>query len=171
MWTCRPCGAWNEDAATSCACGHDATTCETCGGPATAGRCEACRRAIDERPSGRLTRVWTCASPTEAELLRIELRRAGIESILENEGGAAYAIGLSTPLVPLTLVVAEDDAPRALEVLRAERDRAPAEVYIPPVAMIRFPCGCGKELEVPPDFKGLEMDCPFCGRALRAANS
>jgi hypothetical protein len=141
-------------------------SCECCGGPSTAELCEACEGALRRRPTGRPRRVWTCASPAEAELLRIELRRAGVESVLENEGGAAYAIGLSTPLVPLTLVVAESDERRALEVLRASSEKA--EVYVPPLAMLKFPCRCGKELEVPPDWKGLEIDCPYCGRPARA---
>ena len=120
----------------------------------------------DAPPPGRLARVWSCAHPAEAELLRVELRRAGIESVLENVGGAA--LGMGSASVPFGIAVAEDHARRALDIIQAERNRAPYEVYIPPVAMIRFPCGCGKELEVPPDFKGLDMDCPFCGRAVRA---
>ena len=122
-----------------------------------------------DRPSGRLARVWSCTNPAEAELLRVELRRAGIPSVLENEGGASFAVGMGTVVVPYVITVSEDDAARALDLLRAERSRPPNEVYIPPVALIRFPCGCGKELEVPPDFKGLEMDCPYCGRPVRAS--
>jgi hypothetical protein len=112
--------------------------------------------------------VWSATHHTEAELLRVALRRAGIESILENEGGADYAVGLGTSLVPYVITVAERDAERALEVLRAERDSSPG--YIPPVAMIRFECGCGQTLEVPPDFDGLEMDCPYCARPLKAGS-
>lgn len=165
MWTCARCGEQNESDV--CACGHDASICETCGGPATSGRCEACERAMADRPSGRLAKVWSCTNSTEAELLRVELRRAGIPSVLENSGGAAFAIGMGTAVVPYVITVSEDDAPRALELLRAEANRSPSEAYIPPVAMLKFACACGKELEVPPDFKGIEMDCPFCGKPVR----
>ena len=142
--------------------------CECCGGPSSGERCEACEGALRERPSGRLARVWSGFRSLEAELLRVELRRAGIASVLENEGGVAFAVGIATPAVPYVITVAEADAPRALDVLRSATQRS--EVYVPPVAMIRFPCRCGKELEVPPDFRGLEMDCPFCGRPTRAGS-
>ena len=169
MWICTRCGEDNEEATRTCAaCGAGAWTCETCGAPAKGARCEACGFALSDRAPGRIRRVWSSTNPVEAELLRVELRRAGIESVLENEGGAAYAIGLATPLVPLVISVAEAHVAKALEVLRDARDRAPAERYIPPVAMVTFPCGCGKELEVPPDFKGLAMECPFCGRPVTA---
>jgi hypothetical protein len=176
MWICGRCGERNQEPATSCSiCAgvlagqSDPLSCESCGSPVSAGvrRCEACERAMaDAPPRGRLTRVWSCSNPSEAELLRVELRRAGIESVLENVGGAA--LGMGTAVVPFGIIVADEHARRALEVIQAERSRLPAEVYVPPVAMIRFPCGCGKELEVPPDFKGLEMDCPYCGRSVRA---
>ncbi|HEX7896263.1 MAG TPA: DUF2007 domain-containing protein [Planctomycetota bacterium] len=170
MWICRGCGRRNEDGSTSCSCGQDGSTCESCGAPAKAGRCEACERAMaDAPPPGRLTRVWSCTNPSEAELLRVELRRAGIESVLDNVGGASFAIGMGTAAIPFGITVSEDDARRALEILQAEASRGPSEVYIPPVVMIKFPCGCGKELEVPPDFQGLEMDCPYCGRPVRAS--
>ena len=177
MWSCGRCGERNEEATSACSVcagvrpGNEASSCETCGVPVSAGlrRCAACERAMTDVPSGRLTRIWSCVNPTEAELLRVELRRAGIESVLENEGGVAYAIGMGTSVVPLVITVAEENARRSLEIIRAERNRPPSEVYIPPVAMLKFPCGCGKELEVPPDFKGLDMDCPYCGRAVRAS--
>ncbi len=178
MWACSRCGERNSDlvsACSVCAGGRAGQavdhTCESCGAPVAAEvrRCEACERAMtDVRPAGRLAKVWSCTSEPEAELLRVALRRAGIGSVLENVGGASFAIGLGTVTVPFVITVAEADAGRALDVLRAERDRTPAERYIPPVAMLRFDCACGKTLEVPPDFQGLDMDCPYCGRALRA---
>ena len=64
------------------------------------------------------------------------------------------------------------DSGKALDVLKSEREPAgTADRYIPPVAMIRFPCACGQTLEVPPDFDGLEMDCPFCGQTVVARKS
>lgn len=178
MWICGRCGERNGDlipACGVCAGGREGLpvtpVCESCGGPVAAGsrRCGGCERAMtDAPPPGRLAKVWSCTSEHEAELLRIALSRAGIGSVLENVGGASFAVGLGTSAVPFVITVAEADAAKALDVLNAERDRTPEERYIPPVAMLIFACGCGRTLEVPPDFQGLDMDCPYCGRALRA---
>ena len=54
---------------------------------------------------------------TEAELIRAHLRDAGIESTLDNEHGAAYAIGLPTAASPLGIYVRDEDAAEAAEIL------------------------------------------------------
>jgi hypothetical protein len=188
MWVCRRCGERSSDLLSACpACAGlrtgralgDLQSCESCGARVEAGvrRCEGCERSLAEAveppavPAGRLVKVWSSTNATEAELLRVELRRAGVESFLENENGISCAIGLPTSLIPLVISVADTQVSRALEILRAERDRAPADRYIPPVAMVSFVCVCGKTLEVPPDFQGLEMDCPFCGRLVTAGKA
>lgn len=111
-------------------------------------------------------------NPLEADLLRVALRRDGIESRLENAGSALLALGTGNPLAPYVITVAEQDAPRALDVIKGELEAPEAsehpDHYIPPVAMIQWPCACGRTLEVPPDFDGMEMDCPFCGRVVTA---
>lgn len=184
---CRRCGERNADAADACSncagargggTAAQGLVCPACGSEYRPGfsLCADCKvPLVDAAPAPArrgLRKVWVGTDHTQAELLRVELRRAGIESILENEGGAGYAIGLATSLVPYVIAVAEPDAAKALEVLKAEREPAgPNDRYIPPVAMIRFPCACGQTLEVPPDFDGLEMDCPFCGRTVVARKS
>src|SRR2546427_4169396 len=35
-------------------------------------------------------------------------------------------------------------------------------------ALLRFPCVCGKELEIPAEAAGGEMDCPWCSRPVIA---
>lgn len=64
-----------------------------------------------------MKRVWTTTDPTEAELIRARLRDAGIESLLDNQGGAQYAIGLPTSISPLGIDVADEDAAEAAELL------------------------------------------------------
>jgi hypothetical protein len=58
-----------------------------------------------------MKQVYLTESLQEAELLRVSLRREGIESTLENEFSA-------TPL-PLIISVSEDDEAGALRVIRA----------------------------------------------------
>lgn len=107
-------------------------------------------------------KVFSTTNPAEAELVRVALRRHGIESILENEGGALYAIGMSTSIVPLEVTVAEKDADAALAVLRKEAGRKePVEL---PATLLEVPCACGKTLEIPPELEGRTLDCPWCGR-------
>ena len=93
----------------------------------------------------------------------------------ENSGGAHLVLGMGNPLASYVITVADHDAPGALEVIKSELEApAPSEHpdrYIPPVAMIHWPCDCGQTLEVTPDFEGLEMDCPFCGRLVTARTS
>lgn len=64
-----------------------------------------------------MKRLYATTDPIEAELLRVYLRDEGIETTLDNEGGAAYAIGLPTGAVPLGINVADEDAPAAAEAL------------------------------------------------------
>ncbi len=187
MWFCARCGEHNGEGTACCPnCGgarfpgREGPVCPSCGSEYRPGfkACADCGvplvapSCVPPSAAARLVKVWSSTKHTEAELLRVELRRAGIESVLENAGGADYAIGLGTALVPYVIAVAEPDAARAREILDAERAAPEAgphpDRYIPPVAMIEFPCACGRTLEVPPDFDGLEMDCPFCGRPVRA---
>jgi hypothetical protein len=185
MWTCVRCGERNDDRAEACAncaarLSPEGLVCPDCRAEYRPGFdvCADCgvglvpRASLPPAPAGKLVQVWWATNSTEAELLRMALRRAGVESILENAGGADYAVGLGTSAVPYVISVADRDAPRALETLRAEREAPdpgphPAR-YVPPVSMIRFDCACGRALEVPPGFDGLEMDCPYCGRPMKA---
>ncbi len=189
MWVCARCGERNADdrskVCSNCAgrVWPEGLVCPDCRSEYRPGFdvCADCGVALVERgklpspPIRTLVKIWSATHHTEAELLRMALRRAGIESILENEGGADYAVGLGTSAVPYVISVTDRDAPRALEVIRAEREApetgAHPDRYIPSVAMIRFPCACGQTLEVPPGFDGLEMDCPFCSRPLKAGRA
>src|SRR4051812_44320484 len=64
-----------------------------------------------------MKRIWTTTDPTEAELVRARLRDAGIESALDNQGGAQYAVGLPTSVSPLGIDVADEDAAEAEKIL------------------------------------------------------
>jgi hypothetical protein len=70
---------------------------------------------VDSR--GPMKRLYATTDPTEAELIRVLLREKGIESDLDNEGGAAYAIGFPTAAVPLGINVRDEDAADAVELL------------------------------------------------------
>ena len=71
----------------------------------------------------KMKRLYATTDPTEAEILRALLRDAGIESTLDNEGGAAYAVGLPTGAVPLGINVGDQDAASAAEVLAAHFEK------------------------------------------------
>jgi hypothetical protein len=64
-----------------------------------------------------MKRLYATTDPTEAELIRAHLRDAGIESSLDNQLGAAYAIGLPTAASPLGIYVRDEDAAEAVEIL------------------------------------------------------
>jgi hypothetical protein len=67
--------------------------------------------------SRKVKRLYATTDPTEAELIRAHLRDAGIESSLDNQLGAAYAIGIPTAASPLGIYVRDEDAAEAAEIL------------------------------------------------------
>jgi hypothetical protein len=77
-------------------------------------------------------RVYATTNPTEAELVRARLRDAGIESLLDNEGGAAYAIGLPTSVSPLGIDVADEDAAEAERILSSPASEGEPDPEAPP---------------------------------------
>jgi len=77
-------------------------------------------------------RVYATTNPTEAELVRARLRDAGIESTLDNEGGAAYAIGLPTSVSPLGIDVADEDAAEAERILSSPASEGEPDPDAPP---------------------------------------
>jgi hypothetical protein len=92
-----------------------------------------------------MKRLYATTDPAEAEILRALLRDAGIESTLDNEGAAAYAVGLPTGAVPLGINVVDGDAAAAAEVLAAHfqgqtvmEDDPEAPPPIPPEESARF---------------------------------
>ncbi|MBV8879843.1 MAG: DUF2007 domain-containing protein [Planctomycetaceae bacterium] len=72
-----------------------------------------------------MKRLYATTDPAEAAILRALLRDAGIESRLDNEGGADYAIGLPTSVAPLGIDVGDEDAPAAAEILAAHFEKQP----------------------------------------------
>jgi hypothetical protein len=64
-----------------------------------------------------MKRLYATTDPTEAELISAHLRDAGIESSIDNQHGAAYAIGLPTSASPLGIYVRDEDAAEAAEIL------------------------------------------------------
>jgi hypothetical protein len=83
-----------------------------------------------------MKRLYGTTDPTEAELIRAHLRDAGIESSLDNQLGAAYAIGLPTSASPLGIYVRDEDAAEAAEILalhfEKKDDAAEADPDAPP---------------------------------------
>lgn len=74
-----------------------------------------------------MKRLYATTDPVEAELLRALLRDAGIESLLDNQGGASYAIGLPVSVSPLGIDVADEDAAEAAEILGRHFSNGAAE--------------------------------------------
>lgn len=77
-----------------------------------------------------MKRVYSTTLLEEAEFLRMALRDSEIDSFLENQGGAMYAVGMPTSAAPLYISVADDkadEAARVIEgVLAARRSSKPA---------------------------------------------
>lgn len=71
----------------------------------------------------RMKRLYATTDPMEAGILQALLRDAGIESTLDNEGGAAYAVGLPTSAVPLGINVSDEDAAAAAAVLASHFEK------------------------------------------------
>ncbi len=60
-----------------------------------------------------MKRVHVTTSLEEAEAIRIALRDAGVESILENEHAAFSAVEMPTSAIPLGILVRDEEAARA----------------------------------------------------------
>lgn len=74
-----------------------------------------------------MKRLYATTDPIEAELIRALLRDRGIESDLDNEGGASLAVGLPTGAVPLGINVSDEDAAAAAETLAAHFEKQQAQ--------------------------------------------
>jgi hypothetical protein len=72
-------------------------------------------------------RLYATTDLAEAEILRALLRDEGIESTLDNEGGAALAVGLPSAAVPIGINVSDADAPAAAEALARHFEKKDAE--------------------------------------------
>ena len=72
-----------------------------------------------------MKRLYATTDPTEAKILRALLRDAGIETTIDNEGGADYIGGLPISAVPLGINVGEEDAAAAAEILAAHFEKHP----------------------------------------------
>jgi hypothetical protein len=113
-----------------------------------------------------MRKVYSTTILSQAEILRVVLRKNGIESLLENENAAMYAAGVPIPAIPFVISVDDKDAEEAARIIDAEL-RRPQEPLASAIHL-RVSCLCGKTLEYPqgddpPD------ECPWCGRELTAA--
>jgi len=107
--------------------------------------------------------VFTTTSLQDAELLRVELRSHGIESMLENEHGAQSAIGLPTPLIPL--IVSVDEAKHAeAERIAREWGSKDKKAEVMPDFVTVVCAACSKVLEIP-EGDPTPDECPFCGKS------
>jgi hypothetical protein len=104
--------------------------------------------------------VFTTTSPSDAELIRVELRGAGIDSFLENEFGASTAIGLPTSLIPLVVCVDETLYDEAVRIVGQWGRKRPEPL---PRFVVSVCASCAKTLEVP-EGDPLPDECPFCGK-------
>jgi hypothetical protein len=73
-----------------------------------------------------MKRLYATTDAVEVEVLRALLRDRGIESSLDNEGGATLALGLPTGAVPLGINVADEDAAAAAEALAGHFEKQQA---------------------------------------------
>jgi hypothetical protein len=105
--------------------------------------------------------VYSTTLIGQAEMLQMILRSRGIESRLENEGAAHYAVGLPSAAAPILIVVDDQDAQEAARVIAAEIQRPRGSA--PTAIQVQLRCSCGRVLEYP---KGEEPpdECPWCGR-------
>ncbi len=108
-----------------------------------------------------MKKVYSTTLIGQAEMLQMILRSRGIESRLENEGAAHYAVGLPSAAAPIVIVVDDEDAEEAARVIAAEIQKPHGSP--PPVPQGQLRCACGKTLEYP---QGEEPpdECPWCGR-------
>ena len=148
MWTCRKCRTEHEDELRVCAaCGEPFDLAPSAPDPATL----------------KLRKIYSTTSLQQVDLLRSALRRHGIESILENEGGALFAVGMATSVVPFVITVAESHVNQAIAVIGREVDSGVERVAAPDTTS-SFTCECGKVLDVPEELAGKSIECPWCGR-------
>jgi hypothetical protein len=108
-----------------------------------------------------MKKVYSTTLIGQAEMLQMILRSRGIESRLENEGAANYAIGTPSPAAPIVIVVDDADAEEAARVIAAEIQKPGGSN--PTAIQLQLRCSCGKTLEYP---RGEEPpdECPWCGR-------
>jgi hypothetical protein len=108
-----------------------------------------------------MKKVYSTTLIGQAEMLQMILRSRGIESRLENEGAAHYAVGLPSAAAPILIVVDDEDAEEAARVIAAEIQRPHGSN--PTALQVQLRCACGRTLEYP---KGEEPpdECPWCGR-------
>lgn len=113
-----------------------------------------------------MKRVYATTVIGQAEMLQVVLRSHGIESRLENEGAAHYAVGLPSAAAPIGIVVDDDRADEAARIIAEEFSRP--KTPDPTAVMVQIPCPCGKTLEFP---RGEEppSECPWCNRPTQAA--
>ncbi len=111
-----------------------------------------------------MIRIHTTTSPQEAEFLRAELGARGIDSALENEGAAFYAIGFPTPAIPLVVSVPAPQAEEAIRIVAEVLSKSRTEGD-PAAVTPAGPCSsCGKVLEVP-EGEDPPSECPWCARS------
>ncbi|HVE40951.1 MAG TPA: DUF885 family protein [Planctomycetota bacterium] len=108
-----------------------------------------------------MKKVYSTTLIGQAEMLQMILRSRGIESRLENEGAANYAIGTPSAAAPIVIVVDDTDAEEAARVIAAEVQKPHGSN--PTTLQVQLRCACGKTLEYP---QGEEPpdECPWCGR-------
>ncbi len=62
--------------------------------------------------------IYTTTLLEEANLIQLLLRDHRIESSLENQGGAMYAVGVPSAAVPLAITVLEKDAEKGTALIK-----------------------------------------------------
>lgn len=112
-------------------------------------------------------KVYATTSFFEAGFLRMALVDHGISCTIENQGAAAYAIGLATQAAPLVLAVPEPHAETARQVIAAARRALTQPPSADTIPMQSIPCACGQTLEVPEGSAEQTIECPFCAATVR----
>jgi hypothetical protein len=112
-------------------------------------------------------KVYATTSAFEAGFLRMALVDHGIPCTIENQGAAAYAIGLATQAAPLVITVPEPHAETARQVIAAARRAIAQPPSADTIPMQSVVCECGETLEVPEGCIEQSIECPFCSAAVR----
>lgn len=105
--------------------------------------------------------IYVTSDPAEAEMIRVVLRDAGIESTLGNTGAAFLAVGMPTPAAPLTISVEDAWEAQARGVVEGYFRRKSATSV--PAPTVELECPRGHKLEFPEGTPDAEIECPWCG--------
>lgn len=112
------------------------------------------------RPPRDMVKLTSYATISEALLCQSVLRGHGIESYLENEGGAGAGLQWVNSVRGIEIVVATEDAQSAATLLAEVNEQLQQGAQAAPIT---FACEeCGAEITFPGERRGQVETCPKC---------